>query len=185
LSTQIYRRTLQGPEAIQAAESLRQSRDSKEQWPYPWVYPPPGAIRVQAGVDSTGTIVTPAQNVAAVQGLAYTVDEGFQFALTDLVVIYINGTTASLGAAPGSFTWSLDVNLPVGVNTFQGSPVQGFGSVDVPLGALYLPWRLPMPEMFQPNDTIRSKFVNLTLGIGAPNYFKTILLGWKWPACVA
>ena len=176
------RKTLQGPEAVMAANALRQERDSKQQWPYPWSFPPPGAIRVLAGADATGTIVTPAQNVAAVQGLAYTVDEGFQFALTDLVVIAIIGTTSVQGVAPGAFTWSLDVNLPVGVTTFQGSPIQGFASVDIPLGNLFEPWRLSMPELFQPNDTIRSKFVNVSLNVGTGNWFKTILLGWKWPA---
>jgi hypothetical protein len=179
--TPTYRRTLQGPEAVAAANALRMERDSKQQWPYAWSYPPPGAIRVLAGADSSGTIVTPAQNVAAVQGLAYTVDEGFQFALTDLVVIAIITNSGNQGVAPGAFTWSLDVNLPVGVTTFQGSPIQGFASVDVPLGNLYEPWPVSMPELFQPNDTIRSKFVNVSLNVGAPNYFKTIFLGWKWP----
>lgn len=175
---------LQGPEAILAGAAVRADRESKQQWPYPWSYPPPGATRVTAGLDASGTIVTPAQNVAAVQGLAYTVDQGFQFALTGLVVIYINGTTANLGIAPGAFTWSLDVNLPVGVSSFQGSPVQGFTAVDVPIGSLSAPWPLPMPEFFQSNDCIRSKFVNLSASVGAPNYFKTVLLGWKWPASV-
>jgi hypothetical protein len=173
--------TLQGPEMVRAAQALRQDRDSKQQWPYPWVYPPPGAIRVLAGADATGTIVTPAQNLAAVQGLAYTVDEGFQFALTHLVVMFLKDTGPS-PVAPGSFTWSLDVNLPVGVSSFQGSPVQGFSNVDVPLGSLFYPWPLLMCEFFQPNDCIRSKFVNISLGVDAPNYFKTLLLGWKWPA---
>jgi hypothetical protein len=177
----IFRRTLQGPEATIAAEALRQERDSKQQWPYPWIYPPPGATRVQAGADASGTIVAPVL-ATPTQGLAYTVDEGFQFALTHLVVIFINSTTANQGVAPGAFLWSLTVNQPVGVTTFQGSPVQGFASLDVPLGNLVIPWPLEMPELFQPNDTVRSVFTNVSLGVGAPNYLKTILLGWKWPA---
>lgn len=176
-----YGTVLQGPESIAAAQALRNERAQKEQWPYPWVYPPPGAIRVLAGGDSSGTIVTPAQNVAAVQGVAYTVDEGFQFALTELVVAYFNTTTANTGIAPGAFKWSLDVDSPVGLTSFQGSPIQGLTNIDVPLGSLVLPWPLRMPELFQPNQTIRSKFVNVSLAVGLPNYFKTILLGWKWP----
>jgi hypothetical protein len=179
LNTGATRNVLQGPEAIQAAHALQQERDSKQSWPYSWVYPPPGATRVQAGADASGTIVTPTQAQPAVQGLAYTVDEGFQFALTHLVVIYLNATTSL--SNPGAFTWSLDVNLPVGVATYQGSPVQGFASVDVPLGSLVRPWRLQMPELFQPGDVIRSKFVNVSLTAGGTNWFKTILLGWKWP----
>ena len=173
--------TLQGPEAIQAAHALQQEREAKQQWPYPWSFPPPGATRVTAGADASGTIPTPLQNIAPVQGLLYTVDEGMQFVLTDIVVLYINTNTANLGAAPGSFLWSLDVNLPAGTFSFQGSPIQGFANVDVPLGSLWEPWPMKMPELFQPNDAIRSKFVNVSLAEGAPNYFKTIILGWKWP----
>jgi hypothetical protein len=169
---------LEGPEIIDAAQPTSEP-ESKRMWPYPWTYPPPGATRVQAGMDASGTIVTPAQGVAAVQGLLYVVDQGFQFALTDVIVIYINTTTANQGCAPGSFLWSLDVNSPVGVPFLQGSPIQGFTNIDVP--TLALPWPLRMPEFFGPNDAIRSKFVNVSLAVGAPNYFKTILLGWRWP----
>jgi hypothetical protein len=178
--TSLGRNILQGPEMIQATHALQQERASKQQWPFPWSYPPPGATRVLAGANAAGTIVTPTQAQPAVQGLLYTVDEGFQFAFTHLVVLHLNATT-SIAGAPGAFTWSLDVNLPVGVATYQGSPIQGFANVDVPLGSLTRPWQLEMPEMFQPADAIRSKFVNVSVAVGAPNYFKTILLGWKWP----
>jgi hypothetical protein len=82
---------------------------------------------------------------------------------------------------PGDFLWSLTLNQPVGVTTFQGSPIQGLTNVDVPLGTLQIPWPLECAELFQPNDCIRSVFTNVALGDGVPNYFKTLLLGWKWP----
>jgi hypothetical protein len=172
---------LNGPEAIAAAQQLREERAAKSQWPYPWCYPPPGAIRVTAGADASGTVAVPTALAGATQGLLYTVDEGFQFALEQIVVEYINSGVQGV-ANPGDFTWSLTLNSPVGVGTFQGSPIQGFTAVDVQLGTLQIPWPLVCAELFQPNDAIRSVFTNVNLSSGAPNYFKTILLGWKWPA---
>lgn len=174
-----YSSTLQGPESIAAAQALREQRLAKTQWPYPWCFPPDGAIRVTAGADTSGTLAVP---VAATptQGLLYTVDEGFQFALEALVVEYMNA--GQIGVAnPGDFLWSLTLNQPVGITSFQGSPIQGFSLVDVPLGTLQIPWPLECAEIFQPNDSIRSVFTNVNLASGAPNFFKTILLGWKWP----
>jgi hypothetical protein len=112
--------------------------------------------------------------------LAYTVDEGFQFALQAIVIEYLNAGAIGL-VNPGDFLWSLTLNQPVGVTTFQGSPIQGLTNVDVPLGTLQIPWPLECAELFQPNDCIRSVFTNVALGDGVPNYFKTLLLGWKWP----
>jgi hypothetical protein len=124
--------------------------------------------------------VVPAALASAV-GLAYTVDEGFQFALEAIVVSYLNA--GAIGVAnPGDFTWSLTLNQPFGITSFQGSPIQGFSGIDVPLGTLQIPWPLMCPELFQPNDLIQSVFTNVNLTAGAPNYFKTIFLGWKWPA---
>lgn len=171
--------TLQGPDSVAAAQALRESRLSKNQWPFPWVFPPPGATRVTAGADSSGTIPVP---VAATptQGLLYTVDEGFQFALESIVVEYLNAGTRGLWN-PGDVFWSLTLNQPVGVFVFQGSPIQGLTNVDVPLGTLQIPWPLKCADLFQPNDQIRSVFNNVNLTDGSPNFFKTILLGWKWP----
>ena len=50
---------LQGPESIAAAQALREQRASKSSWPYPWSFPPPGAIRVTAGADASGSLVVP------------------------------------------------------------------------------------------------------------------------------
>jgi hypothetical protein len=164
---------LQGPDAIAAAQELRMEREAKTRWPYNWAYPPPGAIRVTAGADTSGTLAVPAP-ATPTQGLLYTVDEGFQFALTHLVVQLIGAS-----ADPGQFTWSLTLNQPVGVTSFQGVGVQGFTAVDVSLGTTQIPWPLECAEIFQPNDAIRTVFTNVSLGGG---FFKSILLGWRWPA---
>lgn len=174
--------TLQGPEAIAAAQALREERAARNQWPFPWSFPPPGAIRVTAGADTSGTLVVPAVNAGVfTEGLVYTVNEGFQFALEAIVVEYLNAGAAGL-VNPGDLLWSLTLNQPVGVASFQGSPVQGLANVDIPLGTLQIPWPLFCAELFQPNDTIRSVFQNVALADGAPNYFKTLFLGWQWPA---
>lgn len=170
---------LQGPQSIAGAQALREDRINKTKWPYPWSFPPDGAIRVTAGADATGTLAVP---VAATptQGLLYTVDEGFQFALEALIVTYLNAGTLGLWG-PGDALWSLTLNQPVAVSSFQGSPIQGFANVDVPLGTLQIPWPLLCAELFQPNDAIRVVYTNVALGADVPNFFKTILLGWKWP----
>jgi hypothetical protein len=172
--------TLQGPDTIAAAQALREDRARKIQWPFPWSFPPPGATRVTAGASALGTLLVPTVLAGATQGLAYTVDEGFQFALQAIVVEYLNAGAIGL-VNPGDFLWSLTLNQPVGVTTFQGSPIQGLTNVDVPLGTLQIPWPLECAELFQPNDCIRSVFTNVALTDGSPNFFKTLLLGWKWP----
>lgn len=171
--------TLQGPDSIAAAQALREDRARRSQWPFPWSFPPPGATRVTAGADTSGTLIVPVAGVAT-QGLAYTVDEGFQFALQAIVIEYLNAGAPGLWN-PGDTLWSLTLNQPVGVTTFQGSPVQGLTNVDVPLGTLQIPWPLECAELFQPNDCIRSVFTNVAMGDSVPNYLKTLLLGWKWP----
>jgi hypothetical protein len=158
-------------------EELARLRHRQRQWPYVHRMPPPGAIRVRAD----NAIVVPTVAAGETQGIAYTVDEGYLFALECLVVQLLSAGNPG-NAAPGDFTWSLDLNKPVGVGSFQGQGIQGFTSVDMPLGSLEIPWPLEMPDIFSPNDCIRAKFFNVALTSGDPNYFKVILLGWRWPA---
>ena len=167
--------TLDGPSSIAAADEVRKLREQKSEWPYNYLFPPPGAIRVTAGADSSGTLVVPVAGTPT-EGLVYTVDEGFLFALEALVVIYANAETL-----PGDFTWSLTLNAPGGVTDFQALTVQGFAGVDVPLGTLQIPWPLECPEVFNPNDRIAVLFNNANLTSGAGNFFKAIFLGWRWP----
>jgi hypothetical protein len=171
--------TLEGPASVIAANLIRERREQQTQWPYPWIYPPPEAIRVTAGADTSGSLLVPAA-ATPTQGLLYTVDEGFQFCLDRLVVEYI--AAGQVGAwNPGDATWSITANQPVGVTSFQGYVVQGFSAVDVPLGSLQIPWPLEMPELFDAGDQVRVVFTNTNLAQGAGNTFKSILLGWRWP----
>lgn len=161
-----------------AAEALGQLMEAKRGWPFPWIAPPCGAIRVT----ESHSIMVPNVNVLT-ELLLYTVELGFQFALVDIVVEHLH--LGVRGADdPGSFLWSLTLNKPVGIASFQGSPVQGFASVDTGLGTLQDPWPLECPEIFNPNDAVRVEITNITLTPGspkAPNYFKAFFLGWRWP----
>ncbi len=155
-----------------AMKALMIHMDRKGEWPYPWLFGPPGAIRVTA----QDVIAVPTVAAGETVGLTYTVPQGFTFALSRIVVEPFAGSVN-----PGDFLWSLDLNAPEAVPTFQGAPIQGLTLVDVPLGNLEFPWPLSCPEIFNPNDTIRAKFRNVNLAPGAPNLLKTILLGWIWP----
>ena len=163
---------LDGPSSVIALDELRELRSRKSEWPYNYLFPPPGAIRVTAGADASGTLAVPAPATPTL-GLAYTVDEGFYFALEALVVLYIGGA-----ANPGDFTWTLTVDNSPGVGGFQAQNVQGFTNVDVPLGTLQIPWPLECPELYNANDTIRVILTNVNLQGG---FFKSMLLGWRWP----
>ena len=158
-----------------ALEQTERLRRMKSGWPFPSIFPSRSARRVTI----QGSILVPAVGVLT-EGLAFTVDQGYQFALEKLVVQFYSAGAVGV-ADPGSFLWSLDLNAPIGVSNFIGSPVQGFTQVDVPLGSVVLPWPLAAPEVFAPNDCLRCKFLNVSLGPGAPNYFKVLLLGWLWP----
>lgn len=174
-----YTHTLEGPDSMPAAQAVMDLAQSKREWPYPWSFAPPGAIRVTAGADASGTLVVPAAATPTV-GLLYTVDEGFIFALEKIVVQFLAGGIVG-GWNPGDATWTLDVDRPLNVGSLQGYDVQGLTNVDVPLGSLIFPWPLECPELFEPNDALRVKFTNTNLSSGAGNFFKTILLGWRWP----
>jgi hypothetical protein len=174
-----FSRVIQGPESVEVAQAVRDQEQSKVRWPYPWVFPPRGAIRVTAGADTSGTLAVP---VAATptQGLVYVVEQGFQFVLQAIVVQYLK--SGALGFPnPGDFTWSLTLNKPFGVASFQGNFVQGFTNVDVPLGSLQIPWPLVCGDIMAPNDSLAIVFNNVNLNSGAPNFFKALFLGWKWP----
>jgi hypothetical protein len=168
-----------GPQAIRAATQLAKIQDRRDQWPYPWSFPPPSASRVTIGLGTEGTLAAPAPATQA-QVLEYTVRSGFMFWLVSIVQVYL-GTGFTPGS--GDIIWSLDRNTPLGGGTLQGSPIQGFQAVDVPLGSLVLPWTLDMPEVFQPYDVIRSKVLTTSaIPAGAPNYFKSVFRGWLAPA---
>jgi hypothetical protein len=151
-----------------AFEALQSIAFRQREHPYPWTFRPRDAIRVTA----QNSLPVPGFGIVT-EALLYTVNQGYNFALQDVVVRVIGRA-----ASPGDFHWSMDVNAPVGVPSFQGTPVQGFTNVDVPLGTLEIPWPLEAPEIFNPNDAIRIKVNNASIGRA---FFHCMLLGWRWP----
>lgn len=172
----LQRRMVTGVEAVKAVRKLQQTQSQRDEWPYPWSFPPPNAIRVKA----VGSIAAPTPTVQAVV-VAYTVPTGFWFALTRIVQT-VEAANAFLPGR-GDATWTLDKNVPLGYPYIQGSVVQGFGADVVPLGSYQIPWILDVPEILEAGDTVQSKVLTtVAIPAGDPNYFTSILLGWLVPA---
>lgn len=150
-------RIVTGPEAIQAAELERRLQSRRNKWPYEWVYPPPDSQRVhqEASID-VGTL-TPAVQA---QVLSYQVQNNYYFYLNGLVLLYIGTNTFVPG--DGNVVFGLDINVPIGVSSPQGYPVQGFDNSGIPKGAyisgIFAPYPLaPKPELIGPEDILRAK----------------------------
>jgi len=159
-----------------AVQAVERARDRKREWPYRWSFPAPAAIRFTA----QSSIAVPTVAAGETQALLYTVEQGYRLALESVIVEYLaNGRRGN--ANPGDFTWTVDLNTPEGTPSFQGQGIQGLTAIDVPLGRLDLPWPLECPELFEPNDAVRVKFINVNLFSGLPNQFKAVLMGWRWP----
>jgi len=145
-----------------------------------WLGPQRHAIRITAiGPDGDGTgVAVPAVNSQVIIA-SYTVPDGFQGLISDIVADYDGGGFVR-GRRDALFT--LDVNIPLGSNPPQGTPVQGFGSFATTLGSpIYGPWPLRRNEVVNSLDIIRLKATNVNLVAGGPNYFTGIILGWIWP----
>src|ERR1035437_4756709 len=114
-------RIVTGPEAVKAAAAIAATHDRRDQWPYPWSFPPPNARRVFR----VGSVLAPAP-ATETEVLVYRVPQGYQFWLVSIVQVYLG---AGFIAGAGDILWTLDRNRPVGVATLQGEIIQGFGNV--------------------------------------------------------
>jgi len=167
-------RIVTGPEAVKAAASIAAIQDRRDEWPYPWSFPPPRATRVQR----IGSLLSPAP-ATETQILLYRVPQGYRFWLTKVVMNYL-GTGFTPGT--GDILWTLDKNRPVGVAPLQGEIIQGFGGLTVPLGSFVFPWPLEMPELLGPTDELRSKVTTTAaIPVGSNNWFHAMFLGWLEP----
>jgi hypothetical protein len=166
-------RVLTSKEAIQAARQIAASRENINQWPYPWLFPEQDAKRVfTVGVDSTLAAATQEQVVS------YQVPVGLQFAWTELCFIVMPDTAAQ-SYVPGDATFAADIDKPIG-GALQGYPLQGFGSITIPLGSRVIPWYLTQPEILQAGQVARIKVTNTALPGGS--VVVGIIGGWNWPA---
>lgn len=165
-------------DSVFAANKLRSNKKRSEQWPYPWSYPPPGALNVMP----SGSIPAP-QVGQQTQVLAYRVPIGLKFYLVGIIQQFA-GSGFVEGA--GSALWTLDKDSPVssGSQPVQSSSVAWFLNLPFTLGSFdHGPIYLAMPELFAATTIIRSKVTTAAGGItpGGSNFFTTILFGWTVP----
>ena len=167
-------RIASGPESAIAAEKLRQVEARRDNWPFPWVYPPPHSKRR----NPMGSIVTPAVAATATI-LQFTVPQGYQFELTGLICCVVTTGMLPIGN-PGDFTFTVDRNLPTsGTTPLQGSPLADLQNIPFPLGSPQNgPFLLPRAENFGPTDIIRVNVTNVSGNAGAPNFALAMLAGW-------
>jgi hypothetical protein len=166
-------RVYYGSDAVKAADILRQDQSRREEWPYVHVYPPRNAEPVHA----IGTVPTPAQGSSAAV-LLYSVPSGYRFYLRSIIQQYVGGAIL-----PNDAFWTIDRNTPVGIPTLQGQPEQGLINVPVPVGSFspFSPDRFERCYEFEELDDVRSKALNVSLGVGAPNFFTSGFFGYLVP----
>jgi hypothetical protein len=147
-------RVASGPESAKATDKLRLECENRDAWPFPWVYPPPNSERR----NPMGFALTPAV-AATAEVLAFTVDQGYQFEMLGL---------------------SITRNLPTtGTVPLQGSPLADLQNIPFPLGnPQFMPFPLPRSENFGPTDVIRATVLNVSGGVGAPNFALAMFCGW-------
>jgi hypothetical protein len=172
-------RTLTGPKIMRGGEAIRRMDEAKNQWPYNWIMAPRNSIRQ----DPMSYIASPAVGAAnQATILTFSVPSGYMFVMTQLLIGAF--TTGMVGTGnPGDFQCSVDKNTPLGGGALQGSPLADWSNIPFNQGSLlWGPLQLPRPEIFDPEDVIRAKVINNSLGVGAPNFFCAQFGGWLLPA---
>jgi len=165
----------QGPGLVKAADSIRQMQERRDNWPYPWVYPPPGSERR----NPFGFTVMPAVAASAVV-LTFNIPTGFVFEMDAIMFAAVTTAFAPIGN-PGDYTFSVNRNTPVTGVAPQGSPLTDFQNVPFPMGnpATSAMWPLRRSEKFAPLDVVRV-YVNNVSGVGgAPNFAVAMIGGWQ------
>jgi hypothetical protein len=170
-------RILSGPEAVMSADILQREEESRQLWPFPWVYPPKNAKRRTP----TGSVAVPAIGSAA-QILAFTVPTNFSFVWRAVIITSGPG----FSPVPGDITYTLDVDTPVtGSAPLTSSPMADFQAMTIGLGSIN-PWavcELPRAEVIASGQILRAKGTNVASGsAGAPNFLVAMFLGWLVPA---
>jgi hypothetical protein len=167
-------RVAEGPEDTKAVDKIRQVIERRDNWPYPWSYPPPNSQRR----NPSGFVVMPAQGTSAI-ALAFQVPQGFQF---DLVKIMFAAVTTGmvLVGNPGDYAFTVNRNTPSTGSAPQGSPLADFQNVPFNFGSpAHGPIDLARAENFGPTDIIRVYINNVTGTAGAPNFGVALLEGWQ------
>jgi hypothetical protein len=168
--------SVNGPDSTRAADKIRRLVDSKAQWPYQWIYPPPNAKNRQPW----GSVACPAGNTPT-QIMSFTVPTGMRFYLTGMIRQFVG---AGFIEGAGNALWTLALNSPVGANPVQALSIADFVNQPYTRGNFDQgPTHFEMPEVFEAQDVISDIVVtDGSITPGAPNYFVTVLFGWTVPA---
>lgn len=173
-------RVATGPEDVKAAAKLSEVLTRRDNWPFPWVYPPPDSQRRNPNATNLGPgyVVMPAVGDSSVV-LAYQVPSGFQFEMTDLMFCPITTGFVPIGN-PGDYTFTVNRNTPSTGTAPQGSPLADLQNVPFPMGSpIQGPVKLARSENFGPTDIIRVYVNNVSGLAGAPQYAVAQLFGWQ------
>lgn len=175
-----------GVSHVARARALLARKDSKDRWPYFWLFPPASADDTIV----TGGIVLPAITFSPSvysQVLQYNVPSGMCFILTGVVAQAAVAGDLNSAFAPGdgSMLFTLDVSQPTTSAVPVGAPVKGYNNLSVPLGSFQFgPWPLSKPRLFNPLDQLRWKVTNVSLTVPSPNdiWVACGLFGYTMPA---
>lgn len=170
-------RMLSGVDSVRAAhELLSAEQERRNMWPYPHIYSPPDSEDVFA-VNIAAT-TDPAGGTPTVAVVTYQVPSGKRFFLRAVLL----SVTGAASVIPGAGLWTVDRNKAIGVANVQGSVEHGLVNVPFPMGSnITGPWWLTRAREFEPLDIVRIKGTNVSLGIGAPNYWVCGLFGYEVP----
>lgn len=170
---------------VEGAAALKRTgqQTRHEDFPYAWVYPPPGSI----GRNPQTVVAAPA-NTVLTELLKFVVPDGYFFRMSGLILTYIGTPINDAGQL---VTWNIDVNIPTSIGGTLTAPVlpsgyrvQDFGVVKVHLGSLDTgPYPIDGPLLFDPRAEIRVK-VQTTApfpAVGSGVFFVTRLRGYVWP----
>jgi hypothetical protein len=166
-----------GPQLIQAGEAIRRQQEGRDLWPYPWVMPPVDAEERQP----MGAIASPAVGAQA-QILQFSVPSGYRFWLGAVLIGAFGNNQVPIGIPGQDFVLTIDKNTPLGAPVIQSSPLADWTAIPFNMGSLYFgPEILRRAREFAPEDIIRAKVLNVSLGVGAPNMFCAKFAGYLVP----
>ena len=183
MGEQLVQRALKGVdspwEAQNKSRAMIEAAWRQDNWPYPWVYMPPGG----RPFNRVGSVAAPAHgagNVVLVTGVQYEVPAGYTGVLTGLFWQYV-GTGFVNGS--GNVVASVTVNTPVGVTSVAGYGLPDYNAMSVAVGGADYPWPVTGGWVIEGGNVLRmTAYTVATVGVGAPNFVLGGLMGWVWPS---
>ncbi len=158
----------------------RGARSDEEKTPYPWVMMPPGGISFFA----IGSLPAPAFGSAnQVELCTYTVQDGWEGVLQDVMTIYLDQGAASFIQGSGDIVWSIDIDWPLGNQLGTSRYLPNYAFIKTQLGSFENgPWPVRGGWRMKSGETYRVKaYTVANVATGAPNFVHGALLGWVWP----